>query len=174
MSLVLDAINVNDIDYFAAVVPERTGMMDRTDVIATMLNQDVIDARSRASSLRDRPRRTSVRRSSSSCTTSTIRTIRPTSSSPTATSRSRWTRLPVDGTYYAANMKGQQQLNSTEIGWVTIPAAVFYNLPDGGLGDITVTVEHEDTSLWDCGVRHPEWPTIGGHTTFVIFDCDPA
>lgn len=148
--------------YAASIVPERTGVQDRDDVDATSVQGPFIEAQLNGLAAQ-KPVPTDfeqgiviVRVNPVAIESGTVTlTIDP---------------APPAGTYYAPNENGAPVLNSTEIGFPTLPAAVMFNVADTESGDITVTAEH--SGALTCTVRHPHWFARGGYITQVAVDCE--
>ncbi len=149
--------------YAGAVVPERTGTMDRADVDAAMIQQAFIENQiaglnSQGPAPVDLDQAiivVTVNNDAIASGTVTIELDPP----------------PAEGTFYAPDENGAPVLDSAEIGFATLSSAVFFNVPDTVPGDITVTATHE-TGLLTCTVPFPEWPTIGQHITLVSVVCE--
>lgn len=167
VALVLDPITADAIDYVGSIVPERTGTADRNDVIARQVNQTLIDEQ--IMGIQDQmPQMANLDEA-----IVIVMVSRMTAASPLAdgTVTVEMDPPPEAGTYYAPDATGEPILDSTEIGYQLIPAAVFFNLPDTQPGEITVTATHE-SALWTCAVDHPQWPTLGSYTTLVFVTCE--
>lgn len=170
IALVLEPITVEDVDYVGSIVPERTGTMDRDDVIAPQINQVIIDEQIMGIQ-KQMPEPANLEQA-----IVIVMVRRATGAMPFAdgTVNVEMDPPPAPGTYYAPDDMGAPILDSGEIGYEFIPAAVFFNLPDAEPGDITVTAEHSVPTAWTCAVDHPEWPTRGSYTTIVYVTCAEA
>ena len=170
IALVLEPITVEDVDYVGSIVPERTGTTDRDDVIAPQINQVVIDQQIMGIQ-EQMPEPADLEQA-----IVIVMVRRATGAMPFAdgTVNVEMDPPPAAGTYYAPDDMGAPILDSGDIGYEFIPAAVFFNLPDTEPGDITVTAEHSVPTAWTCTVDHPEWPTRGSYTTIVYVTCAEA
>lgn len=170
VALVLDAAMVGNISYVGAIVPERTGTADRSDVIASQINRTIIDEQ--IMNLEDQmPQMADL---DQAVVVVMVNPFAGGASLADGTVTVTMDPPPEAGTFYAADAMGYPILDSSEIGYQLIPAAVFFNLPDTQPGDITVTVEHSVPTAWTCSVDHPEWPTLGAYTTLVLVTCEEA
>ncbi|MEM6296434.1 MAG: hypothetical protein AAGA54_34525 [Myxococcota bacterium] len=149
--------------YAGAVVPERTGTMDRVDVDAAMIQQAFIENQIAGLDPQD-PAEVdldqaiivvTVNNDAVASGTVTIELDPP----------------PAAGTFYAPDESGSPILDSAEIGFATLSSAVFFNIPDTDPGDFTVSATHE-TGLLTCTVPFDSWPTIGQHITLVSVVCE--
>ncbi|MBV1860973.1 MAG: carboxypeptidase-like regulatory domain-containing protein [Nannocystaceae bacterium] len=148
--------------YAGSIVPERTGTQDRDDVDATSVQGPFIEAQLDGLESQD-PEPTDldlaiviIRVNPAAIESGTVTlTIDP---------------PPPAGTFYAPNENGGPVLNSTEIGFATLPAAVLFNVADTEAGDIEITAEH--SGALTCSVRHPHWFARGGYITQVAVDCE--
>ena len=169
VALVLDALTVDTIDYVGAIIPERTGLMDRNDVDATQINQQVIDTQ--IMYIQDQmPQMANL---DEAIVVVMVNPFAGGESLDDGTVTVDMQPAPEMGTYYAPDASGNPVLNTTEIGYRTIPAAVFFNLADTQPGEISVTAAHSVPTAWECTVDHPEWPTLGSYTTLVLVTCAP-
>lgn len=148
--------------YAGSIVPERTGVQDRDDVDATSVQGPFIEAQ------------LDGLESQKPVPTDFEQAIVIVRVNPVAIESGTVTLSieppPPAGTYYAPNENGAPVLNSTEIGFGTLPAAVLFNVADTESGDITITAEH--SGALTCTVRHPHWIARGGYITQVAVDCE--
>jgi len=150
--------------YAGGIVPERAGTMDRDDVDASVVQQPFIESQLEGLAPQDPEpadldQAIIVARVNNAALAgggSVTLTVDP---------------EPAPGTYYAPSETGAAVLNSTEIAFGTLPAAVFFNVADTEAGDITITAEHS-TGLLTCEVMHPHWITRGGYITQVSVVCE--
>ncbi len=148
--------------YAGSIVPERTGTQDRDDVDATSVQGPFIEAQLNALESQD-PEPADLDQGI------VILRVNP------AAIESGTVTLTIDppppaGTFYAPSENGAPVLDSTEIGFATLPAAVLFNVADTEAGDITVTAEH--SGALTCTVRHLHWFARGGYITQVPIDCE--
>lgn len=147
--------------YAGGIVPERTGTMDREDVTAQVVQGPFIEAQ--LASLADQdPEPPDLGMAI------LVAQVDP-GVIASGTVTVSFDPAPPEGTYYAPSETGAPVLNSTEIGFATLPAAVVFNLADTAAGDITITAEHSGGLT--CTVRHPHFFTQGGYITQVTIDC---
>lgn len=154
--------------YVGAIIPERTGLEDRDDADVSQIQVDTITAQIDLLESQE-PAEPDL---DQAIVIVLVNPFAGGSAVQDGIITVTMTPDPVEGTYYAADAEGGQVLNSTEIGYEIVPAAVFFNLPDAELGDISVTVEHEMADKWACDIPNPVWPTLGGHTTLVLVECE--
>ncbi len=165
ISLVLAPIDGggDDLDYAGSVIPERTGTADRMDVDAPMVQLEFI--RSQIGTLEPQnPEPVDLDQA-------IIIVLAPSEAVMAGPVAIDMEPPPAAGTFYAADAGGSPVLDSSEIGFATVPAAVFFNVGDTDPGDISVTATH-DSGLLDCIVDHEQWPTLGRHITIVTVSCE--
>jgi len=148
--------------YAGSIVPERTGVQDRDDVDATSVQGPFIEAQLNALEPQD-PEPVDL---DQGIVILRVNPIAIESGTVTLTIDP----APAAGTFYAPNENGAPVLDSTEIGFATLPAAVLFNVADTESGDITVTAEH--SGALTCTVRHPHWFARSGYITQVAVDCE--
>ncbi len=148
--------------YAGGIIPERTGTMDRDDVVAEVVQEPFIQAQLDGLAGQD-PEPADL-----------AQAIFVVEVDPLVIGEGTVTVTvepePTPGTYYAPDENGVAQLNSTEIGFTTLPAAVFFNVADTQPGDITITAEH--SGGLSCEVVHPHFFTLGGYITIVHVACE--
>lgn len=148
--------------YAGSIIPERTGVQDRDDVDATSVQGPFIEAQLDALEPQD-PEPVDL---DQGIVILRVNPIAIESGTVTLTIDPP----PPAGTFYAPNENGAPVLDSTEIGFGTLPAAVLFNVADTEPGDITVTAEHSGDLT--CTVRHSHWFARGGYITQVPVDCE--
>jgi hypothetical protein len=156
--------------YAGAIVPERAGIMDRDDAVISQVQQAVIDSQlgqleGTEAEVPDLGRAI------------LIVILDPFAGGTSLDDGGITVTLdppPVTNTYYAGDASGTLVLNSSTIAFNIVPAAVFYNLDDTGIGDISLTIAHEQPDLWNCSANYPEFPTFGGYITLVRLSCSAA
>lgn len=149
--------------YAGGIWPERTGTMDRDDIAATLVQEPFIQSQLDGLASQD-PVPPDLDRA-----IVVVRVNNPAVDGNTVS-------LTVDpepapGTFYAPNEGGAPVLDSTDIDFDTLPAAVFFNVADTEAGEITITATHSSGSL-DCAVVHPHFITRGGYITQVSVRCE--
>lgn len=151
----------DDPSYAGAIVPERTGVQDRSDVDATMIQQTLIENQiaglDETAAEPDLDAAIVIVRSDSETIGAGDVTI-------------EMDPPPAEGTFYAPDETGAAVVNSSTIGYNILPVAVFFNVADTEPGDITVTATHAGGQT--CTIAHPQWPTLGGHITIVNVTCE--
>jgi len=148
--------------YAGGITPERTGTMDRDDVAAEVVQGPFIQSQLDGLAAQDPvPPDLDMAILVAMVDPSVIA-----SGTVTVT----FDPEPPAGTYYAPADNGAAVLNSTEIGFATLPAAVVFNVADTASGEITITAEH--SGGLSCAVRHPHFFTQGGYITQVMIDCE--
>ena len=162
VNIIIEPQPDGDPPYAGSIVPERTGVMDRDDIDATSVQGPFIEAQLNALASQD-PEPTDL--------TQGIVIVRV---DPAAIESGTVTLTidppPPPGTFYVPGENGAPVLNSTEIGFATLPAAVLFNVADTEPGDVEVTAAH--SGALTCTVRHPHWFARAGYITQVAVDCD--
>ena len=148
--------------YAGGIVPERTGTADRDDVAAEVVQGPFIESQLEGLAPQD-PVPADLDQA--------IVVVRVNNAAiESGTVTLTFDPEPAPGTFYAPNEDGVATLDSTEIAFPTLPAAVFYNLADTEAGDITITAEHS-SGILPCEVSHPQFITRGGYITQVAVRC---
>lgn len=149
--------------YAGGIVPERSGTADRDDVAATVVQGPFIESQLDGLAPQD-PVPPDLDQA--------IVVVRVNNAAiESGTVTLTFDPEPAPGTFYAPNENGVATLDSTEIAFDTLPAAVFYNLADTEAGDITITAEHS-SGILPCEVTHPHFITRGGYITQVAVRCE--
>ncbi len=148
--------------YAGSIVPERTGVQDRDDVDATSVQGPFIQAQLDGLEPQD-PQPVDLEQAI------VILRVNPVAIE-SGTVTLTIDPAPPAGTFYAPAENGSPVLDSLEIGFATLPAAVLFNVADTEPGDITVTAAHSGGLT--CSVRPPHWFARGGYITQVAVDCE--
>lgn len=148
-------------NYWGAVVPAQTGLMDDDEFELSQVSLQVIDlqinalqAQDPTVTLEDGTAALLVALLQNTATGAVVELDPP----------------PPPDSFYALDPGGMPVLGSNEIQFGLYPVAVFFNLPPGPEGTYEITVTHPER---ECTLEDPQPPTFERHINLLRVDCPP-